>query len=413
VVNGTGGTRKLTFTPTGVTGHTVASVTASDGSHTTTATLNITVTTASPPVLQPIPPQSTVVNVSAVVPLVVTAGLTPISTLSFSATASGGNPNLVTGVSFDVSGTNATATIRVGQGQTGTEQVTITVADANLATSSQTFTLTVNPTPPVLAPIAAQTTAPGTPVTIRLGITPGDVSISNLNFSATSTPLGSSPQLVSGVTFAFDGVNEFATVSVLANLAGSNNVSIIVYDGFTPVSQSFFLTVGAPPPPVLGPIADQTTAMNTPVTIALNVVSPGTAISNLTFSATSTNLDLVKAVTFSNNGVTESATVSVVSNETGVAYITIEVTDGFTPSSQTFKLTINEEVGPTLSIKLVGNQLTISLTGAPNAEYEVQSTSDFVTWTDVASITADATGAAQYTVTISGTGGKFYRVLLK
>jgi subtilisin-like proprotein convertase family protein len=413
-VAGTGGTRKLTFTPTGVTGNTLVSVSASDALNTNTVTFKVTVTTASGPVLQPIPPQSTVVNVSAVVPLSVSAGLTPLNALSYSATATGSNPNLITGVSFNVAGTNVTATIRVAQDQIGSSQVTITVADANLATSSQTFTLSVTPRPPTLANIPDQSTAVGVPVTIRLGITAGDVSISNLNFSATSTPLGSSPQLVSGVDFTFDGVNEFATIKVFPGVAGSNNVSILVYDGFSTVSDSFVLTVRAPVAPVLGPIADQTTAQNTPVTVPLSVTSPDTAITNLSFSASSTNLDLIQAVDFKYSGGVESATVTVKSNVTGVAWITISVTDGINPaSSQTFKLTIGSSVQPTMTITLVGNQLTIIVSGAPNASYEVQSTTDFATWTNVASITADATGVAHYTATISGTGLLFYRVQVK
>lgn len=69
--------------------------------------------------------------------------------------------------------------------------------------------------------------------------------------------------------------------------------------------------------------------------------------------------------------------------------------------------------GPSLGISQVGQDLSISLAGAPNADYTIQSTSDMTNWTDAGTVTADDNGKAEYSVKPTATGAQFFRALAK
>jgi len=69
--------------------------------------------------------------------------------------------------------------------------------------------------------------------------------------------------------------------------------------------------------------------------------------------------------------------------------------------------------GPSLGISQAGQDLSISLAGAPNADYTIQSTSDLTNWTDAGTVTADDNGKAEYTVKPTSTGAQFFRALAK
>ncbi len=85
----------------------------------------------------------------------------------------------------------------------------------------------------------------------------------------------------------------------------------------------------------------------TAVNVPLNVVSPDTALSQLTFVGSSTNTDLVSGVTFATVGSTVTATVNLVPNKVGKATVQIQVSDGYAaPASQYFAVNIASSAGP-------------------------------------------------------------------
>ena len=139
---GTGIQRTARVTPTAnASGNTLITIFANDEFGGDTESFVMTVTPINdPPVLEPIPDQTTLVNVAAVVPLVIYDSDTPMDEL----TIGGGSPNseLVSSVDFSREGTNVTATVNLVQDATGEAQVTIFVSDEQ-TTVNQTFTLTV------------------------------------------------------------------------------------------------------------------------------------------------------------------------------------------------------------------------------------------------------------------------------
>jgi len=293
----------------------------------------------------------------------------------------------------------------------GTAHITITASDA-ITNASQSFNLEVQaPEPPELGAITAQTTKANNPVTVSLNVTSPSTPISSLTFTATSSNAG----LVSGVTFANDGVKVAATVNLVKDQIGQADITIFANDGFTLVSNSFHLTVTAPVAPTLGNITAQTTSAGSALAIPLVVTSPDTAITNLTFHGSSTNSALVSGVSFAYNGTTEVATVNLVPNKSGDDVVTISVHDNFgQTNSVSFALHVTSATAPKLGVSIQSGQLHITLTGSPNASYGLETTSDFKTWTDTGlTITADASGNASQTIPLPASPYLFARAVVK
>jgi len=298
-------------------------------------------------------------------------------------------------------------------GTVGSTLVTVTVSDGQLSTTNS-FTLTVTPpVPPVLGEIADTNTTANVPLAFALNLSSPFTPIGNLTF----TGAGTNAALVRSVTFAYNGTAEIATINLVTNKIGIDYLTITVSDGITNASQSFVLEVQAPEPVQFAEIADQTTSANKPVTIALNITSPVVPISSLTFSGTSSDPALVSGVIFSNDGVKVAATINLVKDQSGSALVTIAVNDGFTTVTNSFSLTVEAAplVGPTLAISAQGGQLHISFVGNAGATYGILSSSDLKSWSDTGlTVTADTKGAATAAIPLpASAGGTFYRAVAK
>jgi hypothetical protein len=162
----------------------------------------------------------------------------------------------------------------------------------------------------------------------------------------------------------------------------------------------------------LAPIANQTAVENTAIQVALDVTSPVTPITNLTFSS-SGSTNLVKSVTFQFVGSNEVATITPVTGAVGSGPVTISVSDLFSTSSQTFTLQVVSPPPPSISATLVNGLLDLKFTGVPGATYSIQTSTDLITWKVTGTVTANSvTGAAEYEATISTTAsGLFYRIV--
>jgi len=373
----------------------VVTLSVNDGFDTVSQSFALSVL-LTPPVLGPIADAVTTANTPVTVPLNVTSADTPLSQLAFSYKVS--NSNLVASVTFALKDSSVYAAIIPASNHVGTAAVTIYVSDG-VNTASQSFAFIVNnPTGPTLGPIADQRTPKNTPITLLLVVTDPVTPLANLTFSASS----SSPSLVESILVNNNGLSASATITLVTNAYGAALVTISVSDGFTTASRSFALLV-LPTPPTLGPIADVITIAGGTVNVPLDVVSPDTALSELTFVGSSTNSDLVSGVSFATVGSTVTATVNLVPNKVGKASVQIQVSDGYATSSRSFAVNIVPPVGPTLHFALVGKVLKITFTGVPNASYIVQSSSDLKNWTAVGpAITADSNGNVEYDATVSG-----------
>ncbi len=243
-VSGVSSNRTLTFTPSGATGQATVSVTASDGTLTSTNTIRITVGAVSCNLdLTSIADQTVKQNASPQVPFTI---LNPTTT-NLTATGSADNSALVSKVDIGGTGVDRTANIALVPTASGTSLITITVSDG-FCTNSTLFQLTVTPNqPPVLGAITNQTTAVNVPAVVTLSVSDPDTALTDLQFSFTS----SNTKLVTGVNFAVTGNNVVATVNLGADQSGQATVTISVFDGSTKVSQSFLLTVNPATPPTL------------------------------------------------------------------------------------------------------------------------------------------------------------------
>lgn len=353
-VSGSGTNRTLVFRPSGTEGQTFITVTAGDGELSTTNTISIAIGVPYSLTVSPIADQSTSEDVAASVAFTVagsrTGNITPSAEVA--------SPGIVDHVEFTGSGTNWTAKIVPMPDATGSTAVTIIARD-EFGSGSEEFLLTVSAAPdgPVIGTIPDQTTVANVAVTVVVPVSDPDTAIADLDFEGTA----SNPAVVQHVAFANDGTTVTATVHLVANASGVSTVTVTADDGTSTASQSFALTVSAPPnlPPTLGPIADRESPKNVPVIVPLVVSDPDTAISSLIFTGTSSNTNLVRSVVFGLAGETNVvATVNLRSGQIGSASVTISVNDGRTTASQSFLLTVVESIQPPV-LQPIADQTTV------------------------------------------------------
>jgi hypothetical protein len=390
-------------------GTSTISINVSDGVTNISQAFEVTVTAAPGPTLAPIANTNTTVNSSVTVVLSVTDPTISIGSLAYSASVSGTGTNLISSVSFVFTGLNELATIHVVANQTGVGIVTISVSDG-FTNASQTFAVTVTPVEhaPTLAAIPDTNTTVNTAVNVVLNVADSVTSITNLIYSADI----SDSTVIKAVNFSFNGTNEIAAIVPVTNKSGVSAITINVSDGVTNVYQLFYVTVTAPTPPTLGPITNQYAIENTALHVPFSVTSPVTPVTNLQFSGSVTPATLVGSFAFSYNGSNEVATITPAANATGLGTVTLSVSDSFTTNSQSFTLQVDPTTLPTLTATPGHQSLTITFTGLPGASYYIQSSTNFTTWTTIATVTANAvTGAVQYVIVIpSGTGEAFYQL---
>ena len=192
-----------------------------------------------PPVLAPIPPQTTRPNVPVIVPLVVTDEDTPASGWVFTSAIT--DTTIIRSVVFGLNSTGGfVATVNPTANAVGTTTVTVFVSDG-VTRVSQAFPVTVAENPPTLGPIADQTTIANQSVVIPLQVQDIDTPINELVFSATS----SNPSLIAGVTFDTTGGAVTATVNLVTDATGIATVTISVKDTVNTASQVFAVAVNA------------------------------------------------------------------------------------------------------------------------------------------------------------------------
>ncbi|MCU0785646.1 MAG: hypothetical protein MUF81_16695, partial [Verrucomicrobia bacterium] len=156
---------------------------------------------------------------------------------------------------------------------------------------------------------------------------------SNPGFIPTPTVAYTSPNSSGSLSFTPVALaNGTATITVTVNDGGSSNN--IVTRIFTVIVES---------PPTITPIADQTIGTNTSTkAIPFTISDSDTPASNLIVWATSSLSTLVTTnnIVFEGSDSNRTVTVMPLPNQSGTAKITIEVSDGSSTASTTFKLTV-------------------------------------------------------------------------
>jgi len=350
VLGGNGTNRALIVTPAGHrSGSAIITLTVTDGSGGSTNT-SFTVTVAAPnrpPVVSAIGPQSIDEDASTG-PLALSVGddLTLAGSLSLTATSS--NTTLVPAgnVLLGGGGSNRTVTVTPTANLSGSSLITINVTDGNDATTSVSFVVTVNPVNdlPTLSPIAdVALSAPGVPREVALsGIGSGAANESQLLVVTASS---SNPALVPDPVVNYTSPNSTGTLTLTPLAAGSATITVTVNDGGpqNPLfSRTFSLSVGGPP--TISAVTDQVTDEDTPTGAISVTLADETSTTNLSFTASSSNTNLLPGanIALGGTGPNRTVTLTPATNQSGVSIVTLTAVDSDTnTTSHSFVLIVN------------------------------------------------------------------------
>jgi len=285
----------------------------------------------------------------------ITSGATN-QTQTLTVTATSSNTGLIPtpAVSYTSPNTTGSITFTPVASAYGSATVTVTVNNGGASNNivSRTFTVTVNPVnqPPTLNALANVTINENAGLqTVNLsGITSGatnqtqtlTVTASSSNTGLIPTPAVSytSPNTTSSITFTpVASAYGSATVTVTVNNGGlSNNIT----------SRTFTVTVDqVDQPPTISSITNLLIAMDTATPpIPFTIGSATTPAANLTLSGSSDNTTLVQAtnIVFGGSNSNRTVTVTPASGQTGVADITITVSDGTDTAQSVFQLSVRQ-----------------------------------------------------------------------
>lgn len=293
---------------------------------------------------------------SSSAPIAFTIGDAETSAGSLSVSATSSNTVLVpnSGIVHGGSGANRTVTVSPSANQTGTATITLAVSDG-VNTSTRAFTVTVNSvnTAPTISDIANRTIDSGVN-TGAISFIVGDAQTVAGNLVVTAS--SSNQMLVpdANIVLGGSGANRTISVQPAANRSGVATITVSVSDGVLVANESFVLTVNLPnTPPTIGDISNLTIASgsNTGV-IRFTIGDAQTSASLLTVTASSTNPTLVPASALILGGGDSSRTLVVQppAGLSGVATITVTVSDGQSTASDSFVLTVTApNTAPTIS----------------------------------------------------------------
>ena len=290
-----------------------------------------------PTVANAVSPQSATVGTAYTLNLsnVFTDAETPNSlTLSVS--------TLPAGLSF-----TAPSTISGTPSMSGVSSVTVTATDPGSLTASNTFTITVQPAPVVVTPLALTFTA-----SPNMILTSGTTTLS-ATVSGGTTPYS---YTFTGSSGTITPTGNTATVSNL--MAGLQTFTVVARDATTPTSQT-----------ISGTVSVTVTQANTPPTVA-NAVSPQSATVGVAYALSLANVftdaetpnSLTLSVSTLPAGLsfTAPATISGTPSMSGVSSVTVTATDpGSLTASNTFTITVQPA-------PVVVTPLALTFTASPN-----------------------------------------------
>jgi hypothetical protein len=206
--------------------------------------------------------------------------------------------------------------------------------------STLTFSTTAGDLPPLISGISNQTVV-AHHATGFIPFTIGDKedSADLLTVYATS----SNESVVPAALCEFGGTGSNRTINVTAgNQPGSAVVTVHVTDSAGGENQTMF-TVTVSPDPAISPVPHVHTLVNTPTQpIAFTVGAVDTPVAQLTVTGVSGNANLVldSGITTSGTGTNRTVTVTPVTDQTGVAPITLTVSDGINTTTTSFTVMV-------------------------------------------------------------------------
>ena len=195
--------------------------------------------------------------------------------------------------------------------------------------------------PPTISAIADQTTNED----VALG--PVTFYVSDTETAAgalTVTTSTATPALFGAITQTNSGVTRTLTMTPALNASGSSVVTITVSDGISTTDEIFTVTVTAVnDAPTISAIADVTIIEDSATSaLAFTVGDVETTPASLVVTATTSNPALapLSSIVPGGSGINRTVTVTPLPNASGVAVITMQVTDGTATTSEPFTLTV-------------------------------------------------------------------------
>lgn len=242
-----------------------------------------------------------------------------------------------------------TAKVRVIVTDGGDVQRIPSTPDVNLPAISLTndFTIVVNPVndKPTITPIASLTTKEDV-ATPPLAFTIGDVETATSSLTVTASSSDTKVVADGAILLGGNAANRTVLVTPAANASGSAVITVTVSDGTDTSSTSFTLTVTPEndAPFFVTTIANQTTpeSTDTPL-ISFAIGDAETPAGSLIVTGVSDNQALVPNanIFFGGQGANRALIITPVRNASGIANITLTISDGSLTKTSTFKLTVN------------------------------------------------------------------------
>ena len=204
---------------------------------------------------------------------------------------------------------------------------------------------------PTISNIADQTVNRDTS-TGAIPFTVGDIETAAASLLVTGSSSNKTLVPDANVVLGGSGANRTVTVTPAAGQTGASTITVTVSDGALTATDTFVLTVNAPP--TISTIVDQSIDEDT-VTAAIpfTVGDTDTAVSSLAVTAVSSNQSLVPdaSIVLGGSGANRTVTVTPAANANGTATITITVNDGRATATGAFLLTVN----PTNDVPAIGS----------------------------------------------------------
>lgn len=290
----------------------------------------IVISPNSPPMVSGIPVLRTAVNTP------IGANFTVLdaspNSLRFSVTSS--NPSLIPAGNVVISGSGTQRRISIvpASGQIGNATLTLTVTNQNNLMTVVPVAVVVFG-PPVINPIANISTVQNNAATSQFTIAdanPASVQIRAVSSNQTLIPDG-------GIAVTGTGTNRSITLTPARDQLGSAIITLTATneEGLTSTQQFTFTVLSASMPPVINPIGNQTTAVNTPITVPFTV-SDGN-VSMVIVRGVSSNVTLVpdNSIFFNGTGNNRAVSIFPAANQLGQTLITLVATNREGLSSNT------------------------------------------------------------------------------
>ena len=295
-----------------------------------------------------------------------TGATNEVQTLVITATSS--NLSLIPNPSVTYTSPNSTGylSFTAVSNAFGSATINVTVNDGGPSNNlvSRTFVVTVSPvndTPTlnVLTNITINENA-GLQTVNLSGISSG---AANETGTLTVTATSSNPGLIPNPTVSYTSPNAAGSITFtpVASAFGSANITVTVNDGGSSnniVQRQFTVTVNhLNQAPTITAITNRVIAVDTTASgIAFTIGDAETSAPGLTLSGASDNQGLVPNANITFGGVNASRTVTVrpAAGQTGVARITVTVSDGTTNSTSSFQLSVRLRPAPPGGVHIVG-----------------------------------------------------------